>query len=268
MLGWQRGGRAPRARRSWRQPSTVCGLALLLLGLLLTIWRLRIDLTADHALHAARHVSRMHANPAAPAASVGRGGQMGALPAALPVAGAPSLGAPLVNAILVAYHSPLRAEGARIVALSRRYRIDDAVALAFFVMESRAGTQGEAVLTHSPGNLRPMPNAAARDGYRSYATWTAGTDEWFRMLRSFYLDTLKLSTVEAVVPVYAPAWDNNDPVNMIAGIRQLVSCWRGALASCPDDPPGIPALVARAWGLALAVPTATAITVADPRLHP
>ncbi|MGH2411709.1 MAG: hypothetical protein ACRDGS_15305, partial [Chloroflexota bacterium] len=87
-------------------------------------------------------------------------------PLAVALAGPPSLDADRVNGILAAYGSPLRGEGKALVALSARYKVDDAVALAFFVMESRAGTQGEAVLTHSFGNLRPMPGAPALDGYR------------------------------------------------------------------------------------------------------
>ena len=164
----------------------------------------------------------------------------------LPLAGEPSLDAALVDGILAAYGSPLHGHGAGIVSLSRRYHIDDAVALGFFVMESRAGTEGEAVSTHSFGNLRPMPNAPAADGYRAYGSWLESAEEWFRVLRSLYLDERKLTSVESVVPVYAPASDSNDPPTMIAGIRQLVRCWRGEPQHCPDDPPGVRALVAAA----------------------
>ena len=159
------------------------------------------------------------------------------------VEGAPSLDVARVNAILAAYGSPLAGHGKAIVALSRRYRIDDAVALAFYVMESRAGTQGEAVLTHSFGNLRPMPGAPSLDGYRLYSSWMESVTEWFKLLRSLYLDGLKLRTVEDIIPVYAPAADNNDPATMIAGIHQLVACWRGSVAACPHDPAAVPALI-------------------------
>lgn len=162
---------------------------------------------------------------------------------ALAIQGGPSLDGARVDGILAAYGSPLKGHGAQIVDLSRRYQVDDAVALAFFVMESRAGTQGEAVLTHSFGNLRPMPNVPMKDGYRKYHTWMESADEWFAVIRSLYLQTLKLRTVDAVVPVYAPASDNNNPPTMIAGIHQLVRCWRGQAAACPDDPPGVRLLV-------------------------
>jgi hypothetical protein len=130
------------------------------------------------------------------------------------------------------------------VSLSRHYQVDDAVALAFFVMESRAGTQGEAAITHSFGNLRPMPNEPARDGYRYYNTWMEGATEWFQLMRSLYLDQLGLQSVQAIVPVYAPATDDNDPQQMIAGIVQLVTCWRGNAGVCPSGPAAVVTLVA------------------------
>jgi hypothetical protein len=121
--------------------------------------------------------------------------------------------------------------------------VDDAVALAFFVMESRAGTQGQAVQTHSFGNLRPMPNAPSRDGYRYYASWTDGAGEWFSLIRHLYIDQLGLRSVQDIVPVYAPSTDSNDPAVMVSGITQLVSCWRGDVNSCPGDPSGVVDLV-------------------------
>jgi hypothetical protein len=170
------------------------------------------------------------------------------LPESVPIAlaGGPSLNAAMVNGILSAYRSPLAGQGAALVALSARYRVDDAVALAFFVMESSAGTAGEAVRTHSFGNVRPRPGQPALDGYRFYRTWLDGAGEWFSLMRSLYLDHLKLNTIGAVVPIYAPSSDHNDPSAMVAGITQLVSCWRGSIDRCPDQPPAIRALVTAA----------------------
>lgn len=172
----------------------------------------------------------------------------------LPIDGPPSLDVQLVNDILAAYHSPLSGEGAAIVALSARYGIDDAVALGFFVMESRIGTQGEAVLTHSVGNMRPLPGEPSLDGYRLYPTWMAGVTGWFQVVYDLYLGSLQLTSVESMVPVYAPAADTNDPPVMIAGIRQLVACWHGQVAVCPADPPGMAAVVQRDWTTPITLP--------------
>jgi hypothetical protein len=236
------------------------GWVLLLLGLLVLVWRLQVDYLAGHTrapgrvrmeAHFPRHASKPalagHHTRAVPAAAP--------LPtiedrysptAALPIAGGPVLDASLVDRILAAYDSPLRGHGKEIVALSRQYRIDDAVGLAFFVMESRAGTQGEAIVTHSFGNLRPMPHEPAIDGYRAYRTWEDGVAEWFRVMRSLYLDKMALHNVEDVIPVYAPASDLNDPATMVAGIHQLVACWRGYVSVCPEHPASMPALITSA----------------------
>jgi hypothetical protein len=162
----------------------------------------------------------------------------------LRVDGSPSISAERVDGILAAYQSPLKGHGTDIVALSSKYKIDDAVAIAFFVMESRAGTQGEAVATHNFGNLRPMPNKPSRDGYRYYDSWVDGATEWFQLMSNLYVSQLKLHTIAEIIPVYAPSSDSNDPSSMTAGIQQLVACWRGSVDQCPADPAAVPTVIA------------------------
>ncbi len=189
-------------------------------------------LVAHHAVPALKHPAATRGTPYVPPNGPVR------------VDGGPSISAERLDGILAAYQSPLQGQGEHIVALSNKYKIDDGVALAFFVMESRAGTQGEAVATHNFGNLRPMPNEPARDGYRYYDTWIDGAAEWFRLMRDLYVNQLDLHTVAEIVPVYAPAADSNDPPTMTAGILQLVGCWRGTADQCPADPPGMPTVIA------------------------
>lgn len=245
---------------SWGGLFPALGWALLLLGLILVIVRLRADLAHQWPRKAfSRIVPVAHLRAEPPLRAPGPRPTivpLGATMPGLPIEGGPRLGARLMNVILAAYGSPLRGHGAELVALSRRYRVDDAVALAFFVMESRAGTRGEALLTNNVGNLRPSQSP---DSYRGYGSWLAGAAEWFQIMRQEYLDALKLTTVEAAVPVYAPASDYNDPDTMIAGIRQLVRCWRGMVALCPNDPPGVAALVAGVHGPAYPVGAPTVI---------
>lgn len=240
--------RRPLPRRpGGRRVSLALGWVLLLLGLSLLVWRVQVDLNHRWPEQAITHVRPLSRSRMAPPIAVPSPRPtvvpLGNVGVELPIQGGPSLDARTVDAILGAYDSPLAGHGADLVALSRRYRIDDAIALAFFVMESRAGTRGEALLTNNVGNIRPP---GATDGYSGYDSWLAGATEWFQLMRGVYLDTLKLETVEAAVPVYAPAVDGNDPPSMIAGIRQLVSCWRGTVAVCPSDPAGMGALVASA----------------------
>jgi hypothetical protein len=221
------------------------GWALLLLGLALVIWRLRVDLGPRPPVAAIRVVAVTRQPLALATVTPSPLPTAGVSTAVigLPMQGGPRLAASRVDAILAAYRSPLRGHGQDLVALSRRYRVDDAVALAFFVMESRAGTRGEAQFTRNIGNLRPISGADAAYSYSTYAHWMDGVDAWFQLIRHVYVDKLKLATVETVVPIYAPAYDGNDPASMTAGIRQLVQCWRGTAAACPSDPPGIDTLI-------------------------
>jgi hypothetical protein len=235
----RRYGKRTRHRyRHDRRPLTI-QIPVVVVGLLLVWWLLTALHQGSNVISRGQDAIRQ-ALPHRPA-------PLGATPistAPLPLAGKPSLDATRVNGILDAYKSPLKGQGKAIVALSAHYNVDDAVALAFFVMESRAGTQREAVVTRSFGNLRPMPNAPAMDGYRQYDSWLEGATEWFQVMRTLYLDTMKLNTIEEIVPVYAPATDNNQPPAMIAGIHQLVACWRGNAAACPDSPSAVRNMVA------------------------
>lgn len=60
--------------------------------------------------------------------------------------------------------------------------------------------------------------------YGSPASWQVGAWDWFRLLTYEYLPR-GLSTVQAIVPVYAPASDGNTPASYIAAVFQAVSTW-------------------------------------------
>ena len=140
--------------------------------------------------------------------------------------GAPSISVALIDRVLTDYGSPMAGEGRDLYRLGVKYRIDPAFALAFFVHESATGTRGEAVITHSLGNIRAVPGAPSRDGYRYYDSWLEGAEHWYRLIKDLYVDQWKLTTVASIIPVYAPSGDNNDPTAYIDDVQQLVSAWR------------------------------------------
>jgi hypothetical protein len=109
--------------------------------------------------------------------------------------------------------------------LGVQYSIDPAFALAFFVVESAAGTRGVARSTHSLGNIRCTPGYTCVDGYRAYPTWAAGARDWYALMRTLYIDTWNLRTPAAILPRYAPAGDGNDPAAYAATVTQLVDGW-------------------------------------------
>lgn len=143
------------------------------------------------------------------------------------IVGPPSISSARTRAVLEAYGSPAAGDAEYLHERGVAHGIDPAYCLAFFVMESRAGTRGIATLTHSVGNIRALPGEAEVDGFRLYATWRDGIEDWYRLMSRLYIGELGLTTVDAIVPVYAPATDNNDPTGYARTIKTLVAIWRG-----------------------------------------
>jgi hypothetical protein len=142
------------------------------------------------------------------------------------VRGAPTLSAGFVNQVLAAAHSPAQGTGQALYDLSRQHGIDDAYALAFFQHESQFGTTGMARATHSFGNIRCSTGYQCNNGYRAYSSWVAGEQDWYRLIQSLYINTWRLTTVEQIIPVYAPSSDGNDVAGYIAAVEQAVSHWQ------------------------------------------
>jgi Mannosyl-glycoprotein endo-beta-N-acetylglucosaminidase len=147
-------------------------------------------------------------------------------PPAYSVVGPPTITATQINEVLAYYHSPAQNKGQALYDYGKDYDIDPAFALAFFMHESSFGTQGVAKTTHSLGNIRSTSGYANYDGYRSYKTWEEGFEDWYRLIAQQYVDKWGLSTVEQIIPVYAPSEDNNDEVSYIHSIEHAVDIWR------------------------------------------
>lgn len=150
------------------------------------------------------------------------------------VVGSPSLSAQFINQVLSNAVSPAQGTGDTFYSMSQKYGIDDIYALAFFQHESSFGTAGEARSSLSIGNLRCVyagyedlgPWCA--DGYTHWPSWEAGIEAWYRLIRRVYVDSWHCSTVEAIIPHYAPNADNNNEVAYISSVEQSVSTWRAA----------------------------------------
>ena len=142
------------------------------------------------------------------------------------VIGRPTLSPTFMNHILAAAHSPAQGTGQALYDLSVRYSIDDAYALAFFQHESLFGTTGVARSTLSLGNIRCSAGYRCMAGYRAYASWIAGYADWYQLISNLYIHHWHLTTVEQIVPVYAPASDGNDVAGYIAAVEQDVARWR------------------------------------------
>ena len=146
-------------------------------------------------------------------------------PSSSSVIGGPSLSASFIDRVLARYGSPAVGLGRALVVDSQQFQIDDAYALAFFLHESSFGTTGVARMTRSLGNIICSGYPTCFQGFRLYASWQAGAWDWFRLIKFEYLPR-GLSTVQAIVPVYAPASDHNDVPAYIAAVVQAVATWR------------------------------------------
>lgn len=142
------------------------------------------------------------------------------------VRGRPTISVAGIEQVLQDYNSPMAGHGQAIYDLGLKYGLDPAFCLAFFIHESAAGTRGEAVLTHSVGNIRAVAGSPSRDGYKYYATWEEGAEDWYRLISTLYVTDWKLTTVAQIIPVYAPSGDSNDPQSYINDVQNLVAAWR------------------------------------------
>jgi hypothetical protein len=139
------------------------------------------------------------------------------------VTGQPTITASLIDQVLCSAGSPACHTGEALYEQGVQYHIDPVYALAFFQEESFFGRLGVARFTHSLGNIRCTSGYDCRDGYRTYARWSAGYEDWYRLI-SYYVDTLHLRTVEQIIPTYAPS-SENDVAAYITAVEHAVDAW-------------------------------------------
>ena len=142
------------------------------------------------------------------------------------VLGQPSLSADFINQVLDHYQSPAAGRGKALYDYGVKYGIDPAYALAFFMHESSFGKTGVAKVTRSLGNIRASAGYQQYDGYRKYRTWEDGFVDWYKLISDQYVRQWKLTTVDQIIPVYAPSSDNNDVAAYIQSIKTAVDTWR------------------------------------------
>ena len=142
------------------------------------------------------------------------------------VQGSPSIDVDFINQVLDFYHSPASGKGESLYNLGVEYGIDPVYALAFFMHESSFGTTGVARETLSLGNIRATSGYASYEGYRKYTSWEAGFEDWYKLIKVQYIEQWDLSTIDQIIPVYAPSSDHNDVTAYIQSIKSAVDTWR------------------------------------------
>jgi hypothetical protein len=150
------------------------------------------------------------------------------------VTGSPSISADFIDQVLSAYGSPATGTGQALYDLGVQSGIDPVYALAFFLHEDSFGETGIGAANHSLGNIRCSAGYACQYGFRYYATWSDGYQDWYTLILNGYVkgqvtDSIvghPCATVEEIVPVYAPSSDHNNVASYIATIEHAVERWR------------------------------------------
>ena len=150
------------------------------------------------------------------------------------VIGPPTISADFIDRVLSAYGSPAVGTGQALYDLGVHYGIDPVYALAFFMHEDSFGETGIGAANHSLGNIRCSAGYACQYGFRYYMTWAEGYQDWYNLILNGYVRgqvTIPLaghvcSTVDEIVPVYAPSSDQNNVAAYIAAIKHAVDTWR------------------------------------------
>ncbi|QBD80400.1 hypothetical protein EPA93_32285 [Ktedonosporobacter rubrisoli] len=141
----------------------------------------------------------------------------------------PTITADFINRVLENYHSPAAGKGQALYDLGVHYGIDPAFALAFFMHESTFGTQGEARTTFSLGNLRCIPSRPCvdqdRGGYAQMKSWEDGFQAWYELIRNLYVAQWGLTTIEQIIPRYAPSADHNNEAAYIGSLKHALDTW-------------------------------------------
>jgi hypothetical protein len=144
--------------------------------------------------------------------------------------GPPTVSASFIDQVLANAGSPAAGTGQALYSLGVQYGIDPVYALAFFKHESSYGTTGEATVTRSLGNERCISDRPCVDqkagGYALMHSWVDGYDHWYSLILNLYIKQWHLTTVEQIIPKYAPANDGNDVASYIAAVEQDVVQWR------------------------------------------
>jgi cell wall-associated NlpC family hydrolase len=95
------------------------------------------------------------------------------------------------------------------IRMGRQYGINPAYAAVFFTKESSCGNFGDNLASHNFGNIRWTPGYPTLDRvWRAYPNWSAGMEDWFRLIKTEYVGR-GLKTVDQIVPVYAPSFEND-----------------------------------------------------------
>jgi hypothetical protein len=139
----------------------------------------------------------------------------------LTISGAPTITPEKIDEVLREYHSPAAGMGQYIYDQGVKHGINPAMALAFYVVESKCGTIGLAVKNMSWGNVR----GHGPHGYRPFNSIQESLDDWYRLMGDVYLEKFHADKLRSVVAHYSPNSDGNNESAYVRRVGQLVRKW-------------------------------------------
>jgi len=148
------------------------------------------------------------------------------------VIGKPSITVNFINEVLASYNSPAAGKGQTLYDLGVKYGIDPSFALAFFMHESTFGTAGVARVTLSLSNMRCVPAYSCYNyngGYAQFSSWEQGFEAWYKLIRNLYVAQFGFSTIDQIIPTYAPTSDHNNEAEYIASLKHAIDTWRAGV---------------------------------------
>jgi hypothetical protein len=148
------------------------------------------------------------------------------------ILGAPTVTAERIDEILRVYNSPAVGTGSYWIEYGLEFGIDPVYALAFFMHESQLGTnpnwaghKGDGTNTHNVGNIICAGYPTCFGRFRDYQDWPTGIRDWYRLIAVEYVQGRGVATVESIIPIYAPSFENDIPT-YINSVKSYVAQWR------------------------------------------
>jgi hypothetical protein len=148
------------------------------------------------------------------------------------ILGQPTISADMIDTVLAKFGSPAAGTGQIWIEMGKRYGINPAYALAFFIHESSAGTnkgwaglKADGSTTHNIGNIICAGYATCYGGFRDYSSWDTGVEDWYKLILREYVEGRGTSTVEQILPIYCPTNDGCLPNDYIQIVNSLVDQW-------------------------------------------
>lgn len=145
-------------------------------------------------------------------------------PGNLAMLGPPTITPQKINEVLRQYNSPAQGMGQLVFDLGVEHGINPAIALAFFIKESSAGTKGIARTTRNWGNRKGNGPAGRYKGFMRYNNFEESLRDWFPYMHRVYINK-GLKSLPSVIAKYAPGYDGNNERGYVRTVDRLLTKW-------------------------------------------